>query len=509
MIETVPKQSPSDARKARTRRIGLVGAGICVAVFVLGWVLLTLFWPFTREKVQADLGEATGSTVVIKSLHKTFYPPGCVMKGVTLTPLRSPQPGASIEIQQLTIRSTYSRLLSKHVDMIVDGAQANLPSAGQDSGFRFSSRSKAIVDEIDVKNSALLFHAKANTAGARFDIHELDLKHPGTRQEMPFQLKLHIPEPPGELQVSGKLGRWRTDDSAQTPLSGTYSLQRADLGVFKGIGGTLSSDGHFDGNIQHIQVQGSADTPDFEVTRSGHKVDAMGDFRALVDGTNGTVDLQEIHAAFRKTTVQSNGMVAKGEGGRSANLKLESRDGRIQDVLLLFITSPVSPITGDVTFNATAKVPGTMQGFVRKVEFTSDFTIDNGHLTNPNTQSKMDHLSQQAQGEKQTDDPANAISNLTGHVELRGGVANFTDLKFRVPGALAHLHGTFDVVTQKVDMSGLLLMEADLPHATSGIKSFLLKPINIFLKKNRHGGARIPLTITGTYDKPVYKTDPM
>src|ERR1700758_3643506 len=100
MIETVPKQSPSDGRKARTRRIALVGAGICVAVFVLGWILLTLFWPFTREKVQSDLGQATGSTVVVKSLHKTFFPPGCVMKDVTITPLQNGQAGVSVRIQQ-------------------------------------------------------------------------------------------------------------------------------------------------------------------------------------------------------------------------------------------------------------------------------------------------------------------------------------------------------------------------------------------------------------------------
>ena len=77
------------------------------------------------------------------------------------------------------------------------------------------------------------------------------------------------------------------------------------------------------------------------------------------------------------------------------------------------------------------------------------------------------------------------------------------------PGATAHLHGTYDVVTEAVNLQGLLLMQADLPHATSGFKSVLLKPINVFLRKNHHGGARIPVIITGTYDHPVCKTDPM
>jgi hypothetical protein len=146
---------------------------------------------------------------------------------------------------------------------------------------------------------------------------------------MPFEVKLRIPEPAGELEVSGKMGPWMSGDSAQTPVSGTYSLHRVDLGVFVGIRGILASNGRFDGNIQHIQVQGFVDTPDFEVTLSGHKVGVTGDFRALVDGTNGTVDLQQIHAAFQRTRVESSGTV-KGDNGRTADLKLGTRDGRIQ-----------------------------------------------------------------------------------------------------------------------------------------------------------------------------------
>jgi uncharacterized protein involved in outer membrane biogenesis len=509
MIESVPKESPPGNAKRRVRRGVLWAAGFCITLLVLGWVVLILVWPFTREKIQSDLGEATGSTVVIQSLHKTYFPPGCVMQGVTMSPLQKTQSTAAVSIEKLAIRSSYTRLWSKHIDIVVDGADVHLPIPGQDMGFRFDTPPKAIVDEISVRDSALFFHSQAaSEPRLRFDIHELVLQHPGTREEMRFHAKLRIPEPPGELEVNGKLGKWISDNPGQTPVSGSYSLERADLAVFVGIRGSVSSRGNFNGNIQHIQLQGSAGAPDFGVTRSGHRVHVTGDFRALVNGANGDVALEEAHAAFGKTKVNAGGTV-EGEGGKTGDLKLHGTDGRIQDVLMLFIQAPVSPLTGNVAFNATSKVPATLHGFVRKVQFTSDFTIDNGHLTSADTQHKMDQLSQEAQGEKQTDDPATAISNLVGHVELRDGVANFTDLKFRVPGALAHLHGTYDVITEKIDMHGLLLMQADLPHATSGFKSFLLRPINVFLRKNHRGGARIPVTITGTYDRPIIKTDPM
>ena len=38
---------------------------------------------------------------------------------------------------------------------------------------------------------------------------------------------------------------------------------------------------------------------------------------------------------------------------------------------------------------------------------------------------------------------------------------------------------------------------------------FLLKAIDPFLKKNRRGGALIPVSISGTYQKPAYHADPI
>ena len=205
MIESVPKASHPEA--GRVRRGVLWAAGVCAAILLLGCVVLILVWPFTREKVQSDLGDATGSTVVIQSLHKTYFPPGCVMQGVTFTPLQNAQSGSAVTIERLTIRSSYTRLWSKHVDILVDGAEGHLPVPGQDIGFRFDKPSKAIVDEISVKNSALFFHSQAaSTIEFGFDIHELVVQHPGAREEMPFKVKLRIPQPPGELEVSGKVG---------------------------------------------------------------------------------------------------------------------------------------------------------------------------------------------------------------------------------------------------------------------------------------------------------------
>jgi hypothetical protein len=98
---------------------------------------------------------------------------------------------------------------------------------------------------------------------------------------------------------------------------------------------------------------------------------------------------------------------------------------------------------------------------------------------------------------------------LQGHVVVKDGTATFTDLAFNVPGARARLHGTFNLISHVVDFHGTLFMDAKLHQATSGIKSFLLKGFEPFLKKNRRGGAVIPVSITGTYRHPSYKADPI
>ena len=56
MIESVPKVSRPEVGEGRVRRGVLWAAGVCVAILVLGWIVLILVWPFTREKVQSDSG---------------------------------------------------------------------------------------------------------------------------------------------------------------------------------------------------------------------------------------------------------------------------------------------------------------------------------------------------------------------------------------------------------------------------------------------------------------------
>jgi hypothetical protein len=155
-------------------------------------------------------------------------------------------------------------------------------------------------------------------------------------------------------------------------------------------------------------------------------------------------------------------------------------------------------------------VPPGKAAFLKRILMEGDFGIESARFTKEKTQNSVDKLSTAGQGQgDHTDNPDNVVSDVEGHVVVKDGVATFTGLRFRVPGARARLNGTFDLITQKVDLRGMLYMDAKLPEATSGIKSFLLKAIDPFLKKNRRGGAKMPVSITGTYQHPSYKADPV
>jgi hypothetical protein len=140
------------------------------------------------------------------------------------------------------------------------------------------------------------------------------------------------------------------------------------------------------------------------------------------------------------------------------------------------------------------------------VQLQGDFGIGAASFARSTTQEKVDNLSQLAQGEKKNDDPARVVENLKGHVVLNHAIATFSDLSFSVPGALAHLHGTYDVLTEQVNLHGTLQLDHKLSKGSKGVKSVLLKSVEpLFRKKN--AGEIVPIKIGGTFIHPSYGLD--
>lgn len=482
---------------------------VLAAILVAAAVLLAVKWPFTQARVMQRLQQATATTVQIGSFHEEYFPhPGCVAREVTFRHGTQPL----MTISTLTIRGSFFGLFTKHVALLrADGAHITLPALGGGLSLGGHNQGGTIIDQLVGDRTVLDIQPK-NAGGkpTRFLLRQFRLRGLGGERALNFQTIFDNPKPPGVVSAEGTFGPWKTGSAASTAVAGRYAFRNADLSVFRGIAGTLSSNGTFRGTFQRLRVQGTTDTPDFEAARSGHKFHLSGQFQALVNATNGDVSLEDAAALLGRTTVAAQGRIApaRPKEGKTASLDLLVRDGRIEDVLLLFVKEPRSPLMGLTSFRAHVTIPPDQEDFVRKVKLEGEFGIGGARFTSPRTESSLADLSRRARGQKETrEDPERVLSDLRGQVALSHGVATFTHLSFTVPGARAQMQGTYNLVNQRINLHGLLHMNNSLANATSGIKSFLLKALGPFLKSN-HRGEVLPVSITGTYDHPSYHVSP-
>jgi hypothetical protein len=373
-----------------------------------------------------------------------------------------------------------------------------------------------VIDDLNADGAILEVTSRdADGQPLQFAFREFTLSNVGSYSPASFRARLSNPEPPGEITTTGKFGPWNAGDVGKTAVSGEYSFQHADLGVFHGIAGLLSSSGKFSGVLSRIEVQGLTDTPRFTVTSSSHQVQLRTQFHAVVNGENGDTLLQEVAATFWRTTVWSDGSVAGNAGrpGKIASVELAAKDGRIEDVLLLFVKSELAPMSGIVSFRAKVSIPPDRRPFLERVELQGDFGMDAGSFTKTDTQGGVNSLSQGALGEEdqhktETDEAGSetVLSNLKGHVLLRDGTARFSNLSFSVPGALAQFQGTYNLLTEKIDLRGTLRTDSKPSNTTHGMNALMLKVLEPFFRK-KHVGYVMPVKITGTYEHPSFGLD--
>ena len=244
------------------------------------------------------------------------------------------------------------------------------------------------------------------------------------------------------------------------------------------------------------------------VRRIQHAVHLRSEFQAAANGTNGDVQLDRVTTTFLKTTVLARGEIAQhaGQQGKVASIALSVRDGRIRDVLRLFVREANPPLHGVTSFRAHVTIPPGDAPFLHKVRLIGDFGIEDGQFAMAATQARVDTLSQKALGEKarndsDTGDPGRVISQLAGYVELRDATATFKNFRFAVPGASADMHGTYNLDSRAVDLHGTLRTEEEFSDMTSGFKSVALRPFDVFFRR-KHAGAVMPVHLSGHVRRP-------
>jgi len=497
-----------------------IGGLLALVVIVSVAVLTASRWPFTRASIVGALQKKFSSTVEVKTFHETYFTPGFVAEGVTFR--RNGDPGVPpiATIEKLTIQGAYWEFFSSLIgttsrvrQVRIEGlhifaspGSERIGNAAQPAGD--PKQSALIIDQIIADGAVLEFASSdPGTEPLKFEIHELTLNSVADDRPLSFHVALQNPKPPGEIRADGHFGPLQAQNAGQTPLSAAYTFQGVNLGVFPGIGGTLASAGKFNGVLERIEIEGSTDTPDFEVTRSGHTVPLKTQFQGIVNGMNGDVFLQSVRAQLERTSLVSHVEVAKkaDSEGKSISVDATEQQGRIQDWLRLLAKADPPAFTGAMNFRVQVQVPPGKGSFLERVNLLGDFGIDAASFK-PTTQEKVDNLSQLAQGEKKNDDPASVVENLNGHVVMNHAIATFSTLSFSVPGAKAHVHGTYGLLTEQLNLHGTLQVDNKLSKGTTGVKSVLLKSVEPFFKKKKTGEI-VPIKIGGTFSHPSFGLD--
>jgi hypothetical protein len=510
--------TPQGANHRRRRAITIVVV-VLLGLLTIATIPLVAEWPFTQARVVERLESALPANVRIRSFRMQYFPPGCVIEGAELRSKNGPGAVPLMTVGRLVILSNYRQLMlhqrievmhmeDVHLDM---GQIKGLKSAGG-GGKSWSSSKSTNMAEI-VIDRGVIEYPRRKRPPLIFNLHQLTFGNLIQGKRIAFHVTIDNPLPPGRVEADGEFDPWNVSEISETPLSGVYTFTDANLSTLGGIAGTLASQGSFAGPANAVRVQGSTDTPNYEVKTAGHPLHLRTKFQAVVNCTNGDVGLQSIEGQFEKTSFEVAGDVAGKKNARSKVASLQASDpgGRIEDWLRLFTSDQISPMTGAISFKAEMTIPGGPKPFIRRVHLTGDFAITEVTFTKWKTRQGASELSLRAQGQKVSDPNKEELPTITGelsgHVELVDGVAHFSNLSYKLPGAIANVQGTYSFSDERIDLHGQLRVDTKFSKTASGPKGLLTRATEGLFAKGNGDGEILPVKLTGTYDDASYGLD--
>jgi hypothetical protein len=491
--------------------LAIVVAGVAGVV-----ALLTVPPPVERwlqTRVLLGLREHYQSDVRLENLHVTLIPCFYATADNFVLPNRfDAQLPPLITVKHLTAKASFFQLLRTPVHLSwlkVDGLVIQV--AHKRDGGSAASKPKHHshlanfdIETVDADGTQLYILRKDPAREPmQFDLRRLTLHSAGVGQPMTFTADLTNPTPPGVIETNGRFGPWNFDEPSATRVDGHYIFQHADLSVFNGISGILSSTGDYYGILQNIVVDGATDTPDFKVDRGGQAVHLTTQFHAIVDGTNGNTYLQPVNAHFLNSDVVTNGEIASqpGQKGKTINLDVDIQHAQVQDVLALASKSERAALTGPLALKAKLNLPPGADPVLHRMQLGGRFAVWDARFTNDKLRRVFVEISRRGQGKPGDQSIQDVRAQFNGDFEVRKSTLTFSKLQFAVPGAMAQVKGWYSLRSQQLDFTGGVRMNARISQMLSGTKRWLLVPFDpLFMK---HGaGTYLPVYIKGTREHP-------
>lgn len=500
-------------------RKALLVAGLAGIVVIFAANVLTIgLRNDIKRSIETILRDRFESDVEIQNLQVFVFPHiHATAKGIVLRHKGRTDVPPLIMIERLSLMANITGLLRspKHVASIhLNGLQVHIPPRGDGAPRVSGEPAKKItipvmIDEL-TSDDALL-ETLPNEKGKLprdFAIHRLVMTSFGFDRPGPFHATLTNPAPIGEIDSAGQFGPWQPDEPGDTPVAATFRFSSADLGSLHTISGILSSKGKYSGVLDHIDIEGDTDTPDFAIKAVGNPMPLVTRYVAVADGMNGNTYLTLVKARLQNSTFVTSGEITgiPGVTGRHITLEADSQDARLEDFLRLAAKGSAPPMRGVIGLHVTIDIPAGEGPVIDRLSLHGKFGVTGARITAPGVQNKIDSLSRGGQGEPKNEEIQDVISNLRGQFVMRKGTITFSNLTFGVPGATVQLNGFYNVLTDVLDFHGHLLLDVKLSKTVTGTKAFLLKLADSFFKKEG-GGSSVPIKITGSRTKLSFGLD--
>ena len=378
------------------------------------------------------------------------------------------------------------------------------PSAG--GGEAASPGSPGVkIGEVTIQNAALVLQPRdPRRIPLRFEIQRLQLISQGAGAPMKYDAALTNAKPPGKIQTSGAFGPWSAGEPGETPVSGDYRFDKADLGVFASIAGTLDSTGRFEGQLSALKVRGQASVPDFRLKMSGNPVPLTTRFTVLVDATNGNTTLEPVSATLGSTRFTTSGGIIKHEANqpRAISLNVSMPNGDLRDVLRLAMKG--SPfMEGRLSLRSKIDIPPLAAKVRQKLVLDGTFEVHQAKFLHSTIQNQVDGLSRRARGEQENPQADTAVSQMSGAFHLENAAMRFSRLSFGIPGAHIALVGDYTLNGDVLNFGGTLALQATVSQIVGGWKGALLRPIDRFFEKDG-AGTLLHIRVDGTSRAPKF-----
>jgi hypothetical protein len=522
-------QSSSIRRKRRWpwKWIGIIAVVCLFGLLIAIRSVIVRAQPILRARVIETLSTRFKSKVELASLSVSVFD-GLEVSGTGLkifgaTDPNPYEPGIQplISLQQFHFHTGIRNLFGPtvHIDTVyLKGLELNIPPKENRAEIKnMGSRTKKMsvfVDEFVCEDTDLLINTlKPGKPPLEFAIHDLRMKDIGPGQPMRFDATLVNPKPVGNIHSTGLFGPWNEYDPRDTPVQGEYSFSDADLGTIKGIGGTLSSTGKYEGMLSSIVVDGTTDTPDFQIAASGHPVPLHTEFHAIVDGTNGDTHLEPVKATLLHSSFTAQGSIIREQNPRGHDIELDVvlDHALIQDLLRLGVKTNPPIMTGPVEMKTKLSLKPGSGDVIDRLGLAGNFHVLRAHFTNEKVQGRIDSLSLRTQGKpkearEQTNENEDVPVDLQGIFTLANGTMSFSLVHFLIPGTHVDMAGVYSMDGKTFDFHGTARLDASLSQMTTGWKSILLRPVDRFFRKDG-AGTEVPIKITGTESEPHFGLD--